>query len=169
MNKFLLARDKFIPEIHSVQFGFTYSGPFTKKHVNHLLRRTKEYKISKKQDIHDIFNKMNQVTVDLNVTQVTEILKLYPEEQILIKNYTDKTINIAKNTKYDGYQRGLISIVYQFFDKKPSGSVVKNENMSSQELAEELHKAIIRKVGKRKTYYFLQEMFEALLLLISNC
>ena len=98
-----------------------------------------------------------------------EILKLYPEEQILIKNYTDKTINIAKNTKYDGYQRGLISIVYQFFDKKPSGSVVKNENMSSQELAEELHKAIIRKVGKRKTYYFLQEMFEALLLLISNC
>ena len=98
-----------------------------------------------------------------------EILKLYPEEQILIKNYTDKTINIAKNTKYDGYQRGLISIVYQFFDKKPSGSVVKNENMSSQELAEELHKAIIRKVGKRKTYYFLQEMFGALLLLISNC
>ena len=98
-----------------------------------------------------------------------EILKLYPEEQILIKCYTDKTLNIAKNTKYNEYQRGLISMVYHFFDKKPSGSVVKNESMSSQELAEELHKAIIRKVRKRKTHYFLKEMFGALLLLISNC
>ena len=25
--------------------------------------------------------------------------------------------NIAKNPKYDGYQRGLASIVYRFFDK----------------------------------------------------
>ena len=41
-------------------------------------------------------------------------------------------------------------MVYRFFDKNPSGCVVKNESMSSQELAEELHKAIIRKVGKRK-------------------
>ena len=98
-----------------------------------------------------------------------EILKLYPEEQILIKCYTDKTLNIAKNTKYNEYQRGLISVVYHFFDKKPSGSVVKNESMSSQELAEELHKAIIRKVRKRKTHYFLKEMFGPLLLLISNC
>ena len=105
----------------------------------------------------------------LNVTWVMEILKLYPEEQILIKCYTDKTLNIAKNTKYNEYQRGLISMVYHFFDKKPSGSVVKNESMSSQELAEELHKAIIRKVRKRKTHYFLKEMFRALLLLISNC
>ena len=105
----------------------------------------------------------------LNVTWVMEILKLYPEEQILIKCYTDKTLNIAKNTKYNEYQRGLISMVYHFFDKKPSGSVVKNESMSSQELAEELHKAIIRKVRKRKTHYFLKEMFGALLLLISNC
>ena len=109
------------------------------------------------------------MTLGLNVTWVMEILKLYPEEQILIKCYTDKTLNIAKNTKYNEYQRGLISMVYHFFGKKPSGSVVKNESMSSQELAEELHKAIIRKVRKRKTHYFLKEMFRALLLLISNC
>ena len=34
----------------------------------------------------------------------------------------DKAFNIAKNPKYEGYQRGLASIVYKFFDKKTSGS-----------------------------------------------
>ena len=66
----------------------------------------------------------------------------------------DKVFNIAINPKYDGYQRGLASMVYKFFDKKPSathvqlgilaGSGIKNENISDQQLAEELHKPIIR-------------------------
>ena len=30
----------------------------------------------------------------------------------------DKAFNIAKDPKYDGYQRGLASMVYKFFDKK---------------------------------------------------
>ena len=30
----------------------------------------------------------------------------------------DKAFNIAKNLKYDGYQRGFASTVYKFFDKK---------------------------------------------------
>ena len=34
----------------------------------------------------------------------------------------DKAFNIAKNLKYDGYQRGLASMVYKFFDKKTKGS-----------------------------------------------
>ena len=29
----------------------------------------------------------------------------------------DKAFNIAKNPKYDGYQRGLASMVYKFFHK----------------------------------------------------
>ena len=36
----------------------------------------------------------------------------------------DKAFNIAKNPKYDGYQRGLASVVYKFFDKKSTGSGV---------------------------------------------
>ena len=40
----------------------------------------------------------------------------------------DKAFNIAKNPKYDGYQRGLVSLAYKFFDKKTSGSI-KNENI----------------------------------------
>ena len=56
----------------------------------------------------------------------------------------DKAFNIAKNPKYDGYQRGLASMVYKFFDKKFSGSGVKSENMPNQELAEKLHEPVIR-------------------------
>ena len=62
----------------------------------------------------------------------------------------DKAFNIANNPKYGGYQRGLASMVYKFFDKKTSGGTVKNENISNKELAEELHKPIIRKFNKRK-------------------
>ena len=58
----------------------------------------------------------------------------------------DKVCNIAKNPKYDGYQRGIASMVYKFFDKKSKGSVVNNNNDIKQnlQLGEELHKPIIR-------------------------
>ena len=52
----------------------------------------------------------------------------------------DKEFNVAKNPKYDGYQRKLASMVYKFFDKKSSGSSIKNENISNKELAENLIK-----------------------------
>ena len=64
----------------------------------------------------------------------------------------DKAFNIAKDPKYDGYQRGLASIVYKCFHKKTSGSGIKNENISNKELAEELHKPIIRNFNKRKLH-----------------
>ena len=60
------------------------------------------------------------------------------------------------NPKYDGYQRGLASMVYKFFDKKSallnksSGSGIVNE--TNYQLANELHKPIIRKFKKRKVY-----------------
>ena len=65
----------------------------------------------------------------------------------------DKAFNIAKNPKYDGYQRGLASMVYKFFDKKSAslaqpetlatrdksapGGLAKNGNMLNQELSED--------------------------------
>ena len=66
----------------------------------------------------------------------------------ILKN---KAFDIAKDPKYDGYQRGLVSMVYNFFDSKVSGSGAKliPEN---EELANELHKQIIRKFEKRKVY-----------------
>ena len=37
----------------------------------------------------------------------------------------DKAFNIAKDPEYDGYHRGLASMVYKFFDKKTPGSGIK--------------------------------------------
>ena len=63
----------------------------------------------------------------------------------------EKTFSIAKTPKY-GYERGLASMTYKFFDKKTSGSGTKNESISNKELAAELHKPIIRKFNKRKVH-----------------
>ena len=62
-----------------------------------------------------------------------------------------KAFNIAKDSKYDGYQRGLCSMVYKFFDKKTAGSGVKSIPQNEQ-LAGELHKRIIRKCKKGIVY-----------------
>ena len=63
----------------------------------------------------------------------------------------DKAFNIAKNPKYDGYQRGLASTVYKFFDKKTKGSNV-NIDVNNKKIAEELHQPIIKKFKKRTVY-----------------
>ena len=34
------------------------------------------------------------------------------------KTLRDKAFNIAKNPKYDGYQRGLTFMIYNFFEKE---------------------------------------------------
>ena len=71
----------------------------------------------------------------------------------------DKAFNIAKNPKYDRYQRGLASMVYKFFDKKTKCSDVTLANKSAiksipqnEQLAEEFHKPIIRNLKKRGVY-----------------
>ena len=40
----------------------------------------------------------------------------------------DEAFNIAKNPKYDGYQRGLAAMVYKFSGKRSTGSGVVNNN-----------------------------------------
>ena len=69
VNKFLLARDKFMPEVHLKEPGLTYSacGPFTKN---------KEFKNLKKQEIQAIFTKMNLIRLVFNITWLMEILKI---------------------------------------------------------------------------------------------
>ena len=56
----------------------------------------------------------------------------------------DKTFKTASDPKYGGYQRGLVSMVYKFFDKKSSRSGIANE--PNYQLADELQKPIIRKL-----------------------
>ena len=49
-----------------------------------------------------------------------------PRRTASYKVLRDKACNIAKNPEYDGYKRGLASMVYNFFDKKASGGVAKS-------------------------------------------
>ena len=83
----------------------------------------------------------------------------------------DKVFNIAKDPKYDGYKKGLAAVVYNFFDKKTKGSGVTTlANKSAiksipqnEQLAEELHKPIIRKCKKEKYIQRLKTIFLVLI------
>ena len=77
------------------------------------------------------------------MTWFMEILKICLEKKLLIKVLCDDAFNIAKNPRYDRYQRGLTLMVYKFFDKKTVGGAVKNEIMQNKELADRLNKPII--------------------------
>ena len=70
----------------------------------------------------------------------------------------DKAFKIVSDQKY-GYQRGLASMVYKFFDKKSqvsscplSSASQLASNKENIELADELHKPITRKFKKRKVH-----------------
>ena len=67
----------------------------------------------------------------------------------------DKTFNIAKNSKYDGYQSELASMAYNFFGEKASCGAIKKEIMQNEEFAKELHKPILEKLRREKKTRFL--------------
>ena len=143
VNKFLLARDKCIPEMQLKQPRFTYSacGPFTKnKERIQKFMQTRNINYICKNDeacFHDD-------VAYRNYKDYTDLLKTTESDKLL----RDGAFKIASNTKYDGYERGLASMVYKFFDKKSAGSGIKS--VSNQQLADELHKPIIRKCKTRK-------------------
>ena len=57
----------------------------------------------------------------------------------------DRSFEIARNCRYDGHQRALASMVYKFFDKKTELGISVNE-----QLAEKLHKPVIKKLKTNK-------------------
>ena len=74
-----------------------------------------------------------------------------PNKTASDKVLSDKAFNTAKDPKYDRYQRRLASMIYKLFDKKTVDIGIKSTQQNGQ-LAEELHKPIIRKFKKRKVY-----------------
>ena len=142
INKFLLTRDKFMPEMHLRQPQFTYSacGPFTK-------HKQRIQKFMQTGDTNYIYkNELDKACFahDATYSSSRDISKRTAADKIL-KNETYK---IAKDPKYDGYQRLIASMVYKFFDKKTKGSGLSYANKSihqNEQLADELHKTIIRK------------------------
>ena len=118
INKFLLAGDKFMPEMHLRQPGFTYSacGSFTKNK-----KRIRKFKQT--GDSRYIYkNELDKACFqhDMAYGDFKDLAKRTSADEGL----RDKAFNIAKDLKYDEYQRGLVSIVYKFFDKKTKGSGV---------------------------------------------
>ena len=149
INKFLLVGDKFMSETHLRQPGFTYSacGPF---------KKTKERIQKFKQTGDSRYIYRNELdTACFQHDMAYEVFKDLKRRTAADNFLRDKAFNIAKNPKYDGYQRGLASMVYNFFDKKTKGSGVTLTNKSipqNEQLAEELHKPIIRKFKKTGVY-----------------
>ena len=152
INKFLLAGDKFMPEMHLRQPRFVYSacGPFT-RHKERIkkFRQTGDTRYIYRNELDKACFQHDAAYADhkdlINRTKADKVLR-------------DKAYNIASNPKYDGYQRGLASLVYKFFDsniaspdKKSVGSEINTIKSSSLILADELHKPII-KFKKRKVY-----------------
>ena len=146
VNKFLLVGDKLIPEMHLKQLEFTYSayGPFTanKERIQNF-KETRDTKYIYKNELDKACFQHDMAYGDFK-----DLTKRTAADKVL----RDKAFNIAKNPKYDGYQRGLASMVYKFFDKKSTGSGVNNEIKQNIQLAKELHKPIIRNFKKRKIY-----------------
>ena len=151
INKFLLAGDKFMPEMHLRQPQFVYSacGPFTR-------HKEKIKKFKRTGDTCYIYrNELDKACFqhDSAYADHKDLINRTKSDKVL----RDKAYNIASNPEYDGYQRGLVSMVYKFFDKKSTAEPSSLEGMgsgiaSSSILADELHKPIIKKFDKRKVY-----------------
>ena len=145
INKFLLLGDKFMPEIHLRQPQFTYSacGPFT-KHEERI------QKFKETGDTNYVFqNELDKACFVHDATYSDS--KDLTKRTIADKNLKNRAFDIAKDPKYDGYQRGLACMAYKFFDSKVSGSGAKliPEN---EQLAYELHQPVIRKFEEGNVY-----------------
>ena len=163
VNKFLLAGDKFMIEMHLKQPGFTYSvcGPFTKN-------KERIQKFKETGDTSYIYkNEFDKACFqhDMAYGGFKDLERRTFSKEVL----RDKAFNIAKNPKYYGYQRGLASVVYKFFNKKSKDSgVANNEIKQNLQLAEELHKPIIRNFKKEQFIQDLKAIFGVLIWQICN-
>ena len=144
VNNFLLSGDKFMPEMHLRQPKFVYSacGPFTKN--KERIQKFKETGVTS----YIYKNELDKACFqhDMAYGDFKDLAKRTAADIVL----TNKAFEIASDQKYDRYQRGLASMVYRFFDKKSNGSGLANKE--NTQLANELHKPIIRKCNKRKVH-----------------
>ena len=108
----MLTGDKFMPKLYLGQPEFTSSfcEPFTKW-------RERNKKFRKRGDLNYIYkNKLDKACFSNNAANVDK--KDLAKNTILDKILKDRTYEIARNLKYDGYQRRLPSIVYKFLIRK---------------------------------------------------
>ena len=171
LNSYLTTGVKLMPEMHLRRPGFTYS-------AGRIFMKNKEriQKIKETGDSQYIYqNELDRACFqhDMAYGDFKDWTRVIASDKIL----HDKAFDMAKNPKYDVYQRGLASMVYKLFDKTTSatyawldtlatramqatrnkfaGSGIKNENISSKELAEELRKQLLKNLRKEKYTHHL--------------
>ena len=95
------------------------------------------------------------------------ILKIELEEQLLIKYCVIKHLILLKIQNMMDISvdllRWFINVLIKksalLTDKSASGGAIKNKIMSNKKLAEELHKPIIRKFGRKKLIFYRQYLW----------
>ena len=151
----LLGGDKLMPEIRLRKLGFTCSasGPFTKnKERIQKFMLTGNTNYIYKNDLKACFQH------NIVYAKYKDLTKCVLQE---------KAFEIASNPKYDGYEKGLASMVYNFFDKKSAKSSGIN-SVSNEQLADKLHKPIIRKFKSGRVYLSFKDTTWRMILLICN-
>ena len=133
INKFLLAGDKFMPEMHlrdPIVSTYSACGPFTK----HKQRIQKFMETGNTNYIYK--NKLDKACFEHDMTYGDfKDLKRRTQSDRVLK---DKAFKIANNPRYNWYERRLASMVYKSFDKKSKGAGLKK----NQQSANELHKLL---------------------------
>ena len=126
-----------MPEMHLKQPGFTYSAcvPFTKnkERIEKFMQTGNTDFIYKNELDKACFQH------DMAYGKSKDLVKRTQSDKVL----KDKAFKIANNPNYDGYQRGLASMVYKFFDKNSKRIDIINK--PNYQLANELYKPIITK------------------------
>ena len=144
VSNFLLAGDKFTPEMHLKQPGFAYSPcvPFTRnKEIIEKLMQTGNTDFIYRNELDKACFQH-----DMAYGKSKDLTKRTQSDKVL----GDKAFKIASDPKYNGYQRGLASMVYKLFDKKSSGSG--DDTEPNYQLANEFRRQIIKQFKTRKVY-----------------
>ena len=120
VNIFLLAGNKLMPEMNLKQPGCAYSdsGPFNRN-------KEKILKFTQAGNTNYVYkNNLDKSCFqqDMAYCKSKDLTKRTQSDKV----YREKAFEIASNPKYDGYQRGLVSVVYKFFDKESKGSGIKS-------------------------------------------
>ena len=142
IHKFLLIGDKFMSEMHfwdpKVK-NYCACGLFTRdqQKINEFMKDGRLSHIAK--------NRLDAACFQHDSAYAKYKDRLNRKQSdIVLKN---KALEIATDPRVNGYQRGLASMVYKFFNERTKGSGIENKI-----LAEELHKPIIKKFKRRKVY-----------------
>ena len=152
INKFLLVDDKFIPELDLIDLivkKYSACGQFT-KHTERIQNFMQDDRLN-----HIYKNELDKACFQHDMAyNKYKYLEKGTQSNVVLKN---KAFKIASNPRYDGYQRALASMVWKPFDKKSKGILSEGSGIENQQLANELHKPIIRKFKRRKVFSFFKD------------